>query len=74
MTTPADVMPFVLMAGGVVLIFIGFVWLQDELDMPNRGTWLVYDMIVSGEPFALLLVGMICAGGLLVYVGWKSLP
>jgi hypothetical protein len=74
MTIPADVMPFVLMASGVVFIFVGFVWLQDELDMPNKRTWLVYDLIVSGEPFAFMLVGMMGLGVVLAYLGWKSLP
>jgi len=74
MTIPADVMPFLLMAGGVVLVFVGWVWLQDELDMPNKGTWLVYDLVVFGKPYAFVLAWVICMGGLFVYWGWKSLP
>jgi len=73
-TIPPDVMPYVLLIGGVLLIFVGYLWLQDELDMPNKGTWLIYDLVVAGKPFAFTLVGMMGLGAVLVYCGWTMLP
>jgi hypothetical protein len=49
----SDLVPFILMGGGVLLVFAAYVWLQDERDSPNRRTWLLLDLIASGEAFRI---------------------
>jgi len=69
----SDVVPFILMGGGVLLVFAAYVWLQDELDGPNRRTWLLLDLIASGKPFGFTLLGLMAGGAWMIYLGWKSL-
>jgi hypothetical protein len=69
----SDVVPFILMGGGILLVFAAYVWLQDELDSPNRRTWLLIDLIASGKPFGFTLLGLMAGGAWMIYLGWKSL-
>jgi hypothetical protein len=69
----SDAMPFILMGGGVLVIFVAYGWLQDEIDSPNRGAFLVYDLIASGRSFGFTLFGFMVGGACMVHLGWKSL-
>jgi hypothetical protein len=68
-----DVMPLILMGGGVLVLFGAYVWLKDELDSANRRTWLLYDVIASGKPFGFTLLGLMSGGAWMIYLGWKLL-
>jgi hypothetical protein len=76
MTIPAAIMPLLLIAGGGVLIVLGFAWLQDEGLRSERGVdpLAVLDPQPGDNPMFIGAAGLMVLGAVLIYVGWTRLP
>ena len=80
---PSGMVPYVLLIGRVLLIYVGYVWLEDELysGMFTRQEMDPFDRFdrfgrgwAGVLPFSATCIGIMGLGALLAYCGWASLP